>query len=112
MDGTGTALEPVEQRLPGHPVIRIRVVGWNAALVAPPELDVAPVRRLHSGELIRLLRRPAAREHDVAARDGRAREPLCGDSRDLVRVVDDDELDVAASHSSPAASSFDRSMAA
>src|SRR5919201_2803105 len=41
----------------------------------------------------------------------RAREPVRDDCRHLVLVLDDDELDVASSHGSPAASSRDRSIA-
>jgi len=47
----------------------------------------------------------------VSAFARRACEPVGHHGRDLVRVLDDDELDVAAQES-PAASSFERSIAA
>ena len=104
--------EVVQQRVLRHPVVRVVVVGRNAALVAPPELDLAPVRRFLRRLLVRLFRRPAAGEDDVAAFLRAACEPLRRHRGNLVRVLDDDELDVARGHSSPAASSFDRIIAA
>src|SRR5437763_11696891 len=104
------AFEPVEERALGHAEVRVLVVGRHAALVTPPEVHLAPVALALRRFVVRLLRRLAAREYDVATFAGRLREPFGDDGRDLLRTLDDDELDVA--HCSPAASSRDLSIAA
>ena len=85
---------------------------WNAALVAPPELDLAPIRFRFRRLLVCLLRRSPAGEHDAAAFLCSAREPFRRDPGNVVRVLDDHELDVADLHGSPAASSRERTIAA
>ena len=45
MHGPRSTLEVVEQRAFCHPVVRIGVICRHAPLVAPPELDLAPVGR-------------------------------------------------------------------
>src|SRR5690348_8801193 len=47
------AFEPVEQRRLRHRVVRALVVGRHAALVSPPELDVAPVGLEPGRDLVR-----------------------------------------------------------
>ena len=110
--GARRHLEVVEQRLLRHAVVRVLVVRRDAALVAPPELDLAPVRCVLRRLLVRLLRRSPAGEDDVPAFLRRARESLRRHRGHLVRILDDHELDVASDHGSPAASSFDRIIAA
>src|SRR5207302_8821188 len=109
-DGTRPAVAPVEERALGQAVVRVPVVRRHATFVSPPDVDLAPfglaLRRLG----VRLLRCLAACEDDVAPFARRTREPFRDDGRDLLRALDDDELDVA--HCSPAASSRDLSMAA
>ena len=111
MDGPRVALEPVEQRAFCKRVVRKVIVRWNATLVAPPDLRPAPVELALRRFFVGLLGRRATRERDVSAFMRGVRQPL-GDRRgNFVRVLDDDELDVVA-HEPPAASSFERSIAA
>src|SRR5439155_1232094 len=58
----GLALEPVEERALREPVVRALVAGRDAALVAPPELDAAPVAPELRGLLVRPADRRAARQ--------------------------------------------------
>ena len=88
--------DAVDQRDPRHVEVRPLVVGRCAPLVAPPELDARPVLLELRGQLVRALRRRPAREHDLTAHArglGKAfRHDPCG----ALRVVGDDDLDVAA----------------
>ena len=105
-------LEPVEQRLAREPVVRALVVGRDAALVAPPERGRAPVGLALGGELVRAARRRAAGEHDrPPARAAAASSSATIDATSSASV-DDDQLDAVQRHSSPAASSRERSIAA
>jgi hypothetical protein len=105
------AFELVEQGPFRKRIVRKVVVGGNAALVAPPDLRPAPVGLAERRFVVRQLGCRATCERYVSAFARRVCQPL-GDRRsDLLRVFDDDELDVAAQES-PAASSFDRSIAA
>src|SRR6266511_3602843 len=104
------ALEPVEERTFRHSVVRVLVIGRHAALVAPPELDGLPIGCALRRFLVRLLGRLSARQDDVAAFACCTREPFGDDRRNFPVVLEDDELDVG--HCSPAASSFDLSIAA
>ena len=106
------AFERVEKRLLRHPVVRVLVVRRDAALVAPPERNPAPVGFLLRCLFVRELGRLPSGQHDVSTFVRRAHESLGDDFCRLLLVLDDDELDLAAVHGSPAASSFDRSMAA
>src|SRR6266508_4285063 len=98
VDRTRAVVEAVEESSLRHAVVRIVMVGRDAPLVPPPELGLAPVGGSLCGLPVRLLGRLPAGEDDVAALAGRAGEPL-GDDRDVA-------------HNSPAASSFERSIAA
>ncbi len=62
--------DAVEQRSLRQPVVRPLVLGWDAAVVAPPELGGAPVGPELGGELVRARRCRAAGERDVAVRLG------------------------------------------
>src|SRR5262249_32988861 len=104
------ALDPVEQRASRQSVVRVLVVGRDAAFVSPPEVDLAPVALALRGLDVRLLRRLAAGEDDALADARCAGEALGHHGRNDLLVVDDDELDVV--HCSPAASSRLRSIAA
>ena len=106
------ALEIVEQRLLRRAVVRVVVLWRHATLVAPPKRNAAPVGRFLRRLLVCTLRRLAAREDDISTFIDSARKTLCDHRRDLVFALDDDELDVATFHSSPAASSRERSIAA
>src|SRR6266487_3781069 len=111
MDGARVALEPVEQRAFCKRIVREVVVRWNAAFVAPPDLRLAPVGLALRRFFVRQLGRRTTRERDVPAFARRARQPLGHHRGDFARVLDHDELDVAVQES-PAASSFERSIAA
>src|SRR5439155_3676440 len=103
--------DAVEQRALRQVIVGELVVGWNATLVAPPELRVAPIGFALRSLLVGVLRRLAAGERDVPARARREGQPFRDGTRDLVSCFEDDELD-AVRHCSPAASSRDRSIAA
>ena len=110
VNACGLHLEPVEQRPLRHAVVRQLVVRRHAALVSPPNFGATPVglasRRFRVGER----RRAASGEDDASTLARRTCEPLGYQCRCFLLVCDDDELDVA--HDSPAASSFERSIAA
>src|SRR5689334_1347125 len=110
VDAARRPLDPVEEGTLRHPVVRVRVLRRYAPLVAPPQVDAAPVRGELGRALVRPLGRLAAGEDDVAPVGSRARQALGDGLRDGVGVGEDPELDVA--HCSPAASSFERSIAA
>ena len=102
--------EVVEQRAFRERVVRQLVVWRHAALVAPPELDIAPVGLALRRLLVREPRCPAACERDVSAAPCSLCKPVGDRGCDSLGVVDDDELQVG--HKSPAANSLDRSIAA
>ena len=60
----------VEQRLPGHRVIRVLVVGGHATVVAEPERRAGPVSRCLGGLLVGRPRGRAPGEDDVATGGG------------------------------------------
>jgi len=101
--------EWIEQRLTRHAEVRALVVGWDAALVSPPDFRLAPIRLEPRRQLVRPPRRPAACQHEVAAGARALREPLRDDAGRPLDVGLDLEPDV---YSSPAASSRERSIAA
>ena len=107
---SGRALDPVEQRPLRHAVVRVLVLGRHTALVAPPELDLAPVRLELRGLLVCAFGCLPAGEHDVPPLARSPCEARGDDARELTLVFEDDELDVV--HCSPAASSRLRSIAA
>src|SRR5581483_550850 len=56
--------EPVEERLLRHAEVRALVLGRDAALVSPPDVDAAPVGLELRRDLVRVLRRRASGEDD------------------------------------------------
>src|SRR5205823_9708421 len=72
VDGPRCAGDAVEQGAPREVIVGELVVGWNATLVAPPQLRVAPIRLALRSFLVGLFRRLAAGERDVPARARRA----------------------------------------
>ena len=111
VDGARAALEPVEQRSLRERVVREVVVRRNAAFVAPPDLRLAPVGLALGCFRVRKFRCRPTCQRDVSTCARRAPQLFRDRRSDLVRVLEDDELDVAR-QGSPAASSFDRSIAA
>jgi len=105
------AVEEHGGRVPASLLGRELVVRRNAALVAPPELDVAPVGLALGRFLVRQRGCPAACQRYVSAAPCSFCEPVGDRGCHGVGVFEDDELDVPA-HKSPAASSLDRSIAA
>ena len=111
VDDTRIALEPVEQRALRERVVREVVVGGDAAFVAPPDLRLAPVGLALRRFLVCELGGGAARKCDVPACACCLRQSIGNGGGNVARVLEDVELDVAG-HESPAASSFERSIAA
>ena len=86
----------VEQRALRHRVVRALVVGRHAALVAPPQLDAAPVRLQPRRGLVRelgLLPPESAMCPPLARRLG---EQLARAARRGLGVVEDDQVDAHA----------------
>ncbi len=109
VDGRRSPLQPVEQGVLHEEVVRPRIVRRDAALVAPPHLGLAPVGLELGGQLVRAPWALTAGEDDVPAGTRRFREPLRDEARRRLRIGDDFQPDA---HSSPAASSRERSIAA
>jgi hypothetical protein len=69
--------DALEQRLAGQPLVRVRVLGRDEALVAPPDVPPAPVE-LEPGETLvdRARRRPPGeRDAERASRTGSLGDP-------------------------------------
>jgi hypothetical protein len=69
--------DALEQRLPGQPLVRVRVLGRDEAFVAPPDMPCAPVE-LEAGETLvsRPRRRPPGeRDAERASRTGSLGDP-------------------------------------
>ena len=81
--------QPVEERLLREAIVRALVLGRHAALVAPPQRHLAPVRLELGRALVGLGDRVAAGEHDRAAA-GRLLCEQLGDDRGW--IVDDVEV--------------------
>ena len=94
--GGGLHVDAVEQRALRHCVVRALVVRRHAALVAPPQLDAAPVRLQPRRGLVRELRALAAGERDVPAVVRGLGEQLARAARCRLRVVQDDEVEAHA----------------
>src|SRR5581483_3780761 len=92
-----------------HPVVRALVVGRDAALVSPPELDAAPVGLELGGQLVGAARRRTTGEDDAPAGARLLGETLGDEGGRRLRVLDDDDVDRA---HPPSASSRARSIAA
>lgn len=111
MDGARVVPQPLEQRAFRQRIVRKVVIRRNAALVAPPDFRLAPVWLALRRFFVRQLGRRATRERDVSACARCPYQPFRNEGGNLSRVLDNDELDVAAQES-PAASSLERSIAA
>src|SRR5829696_5542546 len=103
-------VETVEEALADEPVVRVLVVGGHAALVGPPDLDAAPVRREPRRALVGRPRSRSTGERDVPAATSRLGQQVAGLAHRLGSARRDPQLDVH--YSPPAASSRPRSIAA
>jgi hypothetical protein len=82
----------VEERALRHGEVRALVVRRHAALVAPPELDAAPIRLQPRRGFMCELRRLAAGQRDVPAAARSLGEQLADVARGGFGVVENDRL--------------------
>src|SRR5829696_2064051 len=87
-------VETVEEALADEPVVRALVVGGHAALVGPPDLDAAPVRREPRRALVGRPRSRSAGERDVPAATSRLGQQVAGLAHRLGSARRDPQLDV------------------
>jgi hypothetical protein len=86
--------EPTQKRLCHETLVRARIVGRDAALVAEPERRTSPVGQRTGGQLVGAPRRRSSGKGNGTAGAGDLGEQCSSGSSRVFRPSNDDELDV------------------